>query len=307
MLKCVCLRILASSRIPRYDLGRQTPHFWGSSVTAALSSFPCQRTEFPISYLGVPLSMFKLPRSSLQPIVDKMAGTLPTWKGKLLHHSGRLTVIKTTLAAIPVYTAISIELPPGFTSRWRTSWKVFCGLAQNGSRRQMPCRLGQGPVTLALGRPRSGRPYSSWPCTSCSLAMDAENRPIMIMGRVALPSDPCYRGFLHGIDHMCGWQWWEHLLLVRSMVGWPVPGKPSDATGRGCVNPVEMSAHGSSGFGKLGLDSGYPRSANHPGVNQYLHLRQQLQCLVLSLKRTWLFVVGHCRVSTWWAPQIRRC
>jgi hypothetical protein len=23
----VCLRILASSRIPRYDLGRQTPHF----------------------------------------------------------------------------------------------------------------------------------------------------------------------------------------------------------------------------------------------------------------------------------------
>jgi hypothetical protein len=33
MLICVCLRILASSIIPRYDLGRQTPHFWGGSVT----------------------------------------------------------------------------------------------------------------------------------------------------------------------------------------------------------------------------------------------------------------------------------
>jgi hypothetical protein len=33
MLIRVCLRILASSRIPRYDLGRQTPHFWGGSVT----------------------------------------------------------------------------------------------------------------------------------------------------------------------------------------------------------------------------------------------------------------------------------
>jgi hypothetical protein len=27
MLICVCLRILASSGIPRYDLGRQTPYF----------------------------------------------------------------------------------------------------------------------------------------------------------------------------------------------------------------------------------------------------------------------------------------
>jgi hypothetical protein len=33
MLKCVCLRILASSRILRYDLGRQIPHFSGGSVT----------------------------------------------------------------------------------------------------------------------------------------------------------------------------------------------------------------------------------------------------------------------------------
>jgi hypothetical protein len=38
MLICVCLRILASSRIPRYDLGRQTPHFLGGSVTDNLST-----------------------------------------------------------------------------------------------------------------------------------------------------------------------------------------------------------------------------------------------------------------------------
>jgi hypothetical protein len=33
MLMCVCLRILASSRIPRYDLGRQTPHFRCGFIT----------------------------------------------------------------------------------------------------------------------------------------------------------------------------------------------------------------------------------------------------------------------------------
>jgi hypothetical protein len=36
MLMCVCLRILASSRIPQYDLGRQTPHFRGGSVTVII-------------------------------------------------------------------------------------------------------------------------------------------------------------------------------------------------------------------------------------------------------------------------------
>jgi hypothetical protein len=29
----MCLRILASLRMPRYDLGRRTQHFWGVSVT----------------------------------------------------------------------------------------------------------------------------------------------------------------------------------------------------------------------------------------------------------------------------------
>jgi hypothetical protein len=33
MLFVLYLRILASSRIPRYDLGRRTPHFGGGPVT----------------------------------------------------------------------------------------------------------------------------------------------------------------------------------------------------------------------------------------------------------------------------------
>jgi hypothetical protein len=81
-------------------------------VQAVLGEFLCQHASFSITYLGMPLSVFKLPCSSLQPIVDKMAGKLQAWKGRLLHHSGRLTLIKTTIAAMPVYTAISIEVPP---------------------------------------------------------------------------------------------------------------------------------------------------------------------------------------------------
>jgi hypothetical protein len=45
MLICVCLRILVSSRIPQYDLGRQTPHFWGGSVTVKPPSLPVRASH----------------------------------------------------------------------------------------------------------------------------------------------------------------------------------------------------------------------------------------------------------------------
>jgi hypothetical protein len=34
-------------------------------IQAALTSFPCQRADFPITYLCMPLSVYKLPRSAL--------------------------------------------------------------------------------------------------------------------------------------------------------------------------------------------------------------------------------------------------
>jgi hypothetical protein len=80
-------------------------------VQLAQELFPCPMKEFPISYLGMPLSMSMLPKEAFQPLVDKMADKLPVWNGHLMHWSWRLTLIKTTLAAMPVYTAISHALP----------------------------------------------------------------------------------------------------------------------------------------------------------------------------------------------------
>jgi hypothetical protein len=54
MLICVCLRILASLRIPRYDLGRQTPHFWGGSVTPT----PRSLADTGRGYLGIATTLF---------------------------------------------------------------------------------------------------------------------------------------------------------------------------------------------------------------------------------------------------------
>jgi hypothetical protein len=81
-------------------------------ILVAAYAFPCQVMDFPIKYLGLPLSVKKLSRSVLQPLADKVVDKLPTWQGKLMHRSGRMVLIKTTMSSIPVYMSISIELPP---------------------------------------------------------------------------------------------------------------------------------------------------------------------------------------------------
>jgi hypothetical protein len=73
--------------------------------------FSCQVVDFPMKYLGTPLSIKKLPKLVWQPLVDKVADKLPIWKGHLMQHSGQLTLTKTILVAIPVYVSINLGLP----------------------------------------------------------------------------------------------------------------------------------------------------------------------------------------------------
>jgi hypothetical protein len=79
-------------------------------ISMSVQAFPCHLTRFLIKYLGIPLSMSKLPRTSLQPLLNRVADKLPAWRGRLMHHSGRLTLIKTTLSAVSIYTSISLGL-----------------------------------------------------------------------------------------------------------------------------------------------------------------------------------------------------
>jgi hypothetical protein len=62
--------------------------------------------------LGIPLSTHKLLRVAFQPLIDRMSDKLLAWKGDLMNWSDHLTLIKTTLLAMPVHTALSVELPP---------------------------------------------------------------------------------------------------------------------------------------------------------------------------------------------------
>jgi hypothetical protein len=61
----------------------------------------------------VPLSTRSLTKAQYEPLVEKVAAKLPSWQGPLMNKSGRLTLVKSTLPAMPIYLTMSNKLPSG--------------------------------------------------------------------------------------------------------------------------------------------------------------------------------------------------
>jgi hypothetical protein len=69
----------------------------------AIALLDCPVAELPITYLGIPLTIRKPTSGQLQPMVDKVASRLPTWKAGLMGKAGRLALVKSVLGAIPIH------------------------------------------------------------------------------------------------------------------------------------------------------------------------------------------------------------
>lgn len=76
------------------------------------SVLSCLVKEFPIQYLGLPLSTSQLSKSDMQPLVDRFAGYIPSWKASFLKRGGRLNLVKSTLTADSIYHMLALDLPP---------------------------------------------------------------------------------------------------------------------------------------------------------------------------------------------------
>jgi hypothetical protein len=64
-----------------------------SEVETLQEMLPCEISSFPCKYLGVPLSLKKLPRSAIQYIIDRIAAQLPGWKADLMNKAGRRVMV----------------------------------------------------------------------------------------------------------------------------------------------------------------------------------------------------------------------
>jgi hypothetical protein len=72
---------------------------------------PCELSTFPCHYLGLPLSIYKLTKDQVQPIVDKIAAQLPNWKADLLTWACRRIQVQHVLTGMIIYLAMAIDFP----------------------------------------------------------------------------------------------------------------------------------------------------------------------------------------------------
>ena len=67
----------------------------------------------PCKYLGVPLSPHKLTKAQAQPIIEKIADRLPSWKADLLTKAGRSVLVQYVLTSMLIYLVLALDLPIG--------------------------------------------------------------------------------------------------------------------------------------------------------------------------------------------------
>lgn len=109
-----------------------------------------QRGAFPVSYLGVPIHKGRKKVFLYDSLLTKVRERIHAWEDKHLSFGGRLTLIQTTLTALPLYIMQSVCIPSTVLERLKViinqflwqgnsvagtnwcSWDRLCGKYEEG-------------------------------------------------------------------------------------------------------------------------------------------------------------------------------
>ena len=84
------------------------------SLRSALAQTLQYKLEnFPLTYLGLPLSLSKLRTCDLQPTIAKADKFLAGWQAKLLSYAERIILVNAVLDSLPIYAMAASKLPKG--------------------------------------------------------------------------------------------------------------------------------------------------------------------------------------------------
>jgi hypothetical protein len=73
--------------------------------------FPCAVDDFLCKYLGLPLTLKRLKKEHIQPMIDRLADQLPGWKADLLTRAGRKVHVQFVLTSMLIYLVMALDLP----------------------------------------------------------------------------------------------------------------------------------------------------------------------------------------------------
>ena len=89
------------------------------------------------------LSPHKITKAQAQPIVEKIADRLPSWKADLLTKAGRMILVQYVLTSMLIYILLALELPPCVLKAIDKIRRGFCGRAEKMLEEGTVCLLGQ--------------------------------------------------------------------------------------------------------------------------------------------------------------------
>ncbi|XP_010229804.1 uncharacterized protein LOC104582150 [Brachypodium distachyon] len=115
-----------------------------------LQPFLGEHVDFPIRYLGLPLSLCRLRLAHVQPILDRARTRLAGWRGKWINADRRRALVSSVLSSLPIYAMTALRLPRCFISaldkvRRRFIWGIDEEEAAGGK-----CKVSWGKVCSPL-------------------------------------------------------------------------------------------------------------------------------------------------------------
>ena len=109
-------------------------HITDSHLQHLASSLLCKQGRFPFVYLGLPIGGNMSRIEMWNPIIDRISKKLASWKGSLLSIGGRLTLIKASLASLPLYYLSLFPAPKGVLHKIIQLQRQFLWSGYNGKK-----------------------------------------------------------------------------------------------------------------------------------------------------------------------------
>ncbi|RVX14298.1 putative mitochondrial protein [Vitis vinifera] len=103
----------------------------------------CKVGKLPSTYLGLPLGAPNKAGNVWDGVEERMRWKLALWKRQYISKGGRIALIKSTLASMPLYQMSLFRMPRVVARRLEKLQRDFLGRGKYG-KKSPPCQLGEG-------------------------------------------------------------------------------------------------------------------------------------------------------------------